>query len=147
MRIWTLHPEYLDAAGLVALWREALLAKAVLRGRTRGYTRHPQLERFRAAHDPVAAINAYLRVVYKEAVRRGYRFDAGKLRGKHASSKLSGTRGQIDFEWSHLLLKLQRRSPEKYRQLIRISKPRAHPQFRVRSGPRAEWEKSSTFQR
>jgi hypothetical protein len=38
---------YLDGRGLVALWREALLAQAVLRGRTRGY-RHPQLARFRS---------------------------------------------------------------------------------------------------
>jgi len=25
MRLWTLHPKYLDARGLVALWREGLL--------------------------------------------------------------------------------------------------------------------------
>jgi hypothetical protein len=36
MRLWTLHPKYLDARGLVALWREALLAQKVLRGATRG---------------------------------------------------------------------------------------------------------------
>jgi hypothetical protein len=29
-RIWSLHPKYLDARGLVALWREGLLAQAVL---------------------------------------------------------------------------------------------------------------------
>ncbi|WP_343214776.1 pyrimidine dimer DNA glycosylase/endonuclease V, partial [Dokdonella sp.] len=40
MRLWSLHPRYLDPQGLVALWREALLAKAVLRGETRGYTQH-----------------------------------------------------------------------------------------------------------
>ena len=27
MRIWTLHPEYLDGRGLTALWRETLLAR------------------------------------------------------------------------------------------------------------------------
>ena len=37
MRLWTLHPKYLDPQGLVALWREALLARAVLQGKTRGY--------------------------------------------------------------------------------------------------------------
>jgi hypothetical protein len=72
MRLWTLHPEDLDAAGLVALWREALLANAVLAGRTNGYRHHPQLERFREASHPVAAVNAYLRVVHAEATRRGY---------------------------------------------------------------------------
>ena len=39
--------------GLVALWREALLARAVLRGKTRGYRHHPQLHRFRASATPV----------------------------------------------------------------------------------------------
>ena len=47
MRLWSVHPKYLDARGLVALWREALLAQAVLRGRTNGYVHHPQLQRFR----------------------------------------------------------------------------------------------------
>src|SRR5690606_6899395 len=42
MRLWSLHPRYLDRQGLLALWREALLARAVLRGETRGYTLHPQ---------------------------------------------------------------------------------------------------------
>src|SRR6187200_28759 len=107
MRLWTLHPKYLDTIGLVALWREALLAKAVLRGRTVGYRNHPQLERFRASGDGVASINAYLAVVHAEALRRGYRFDASKLRGRHTSAQLSGTRGQLDFEWSHLLAKLR----------------------------------------
>jgi hypothetical protein len=37
MRLWTLHPRYLDSQGLVALWREGLLAQAVLRNRTRGF--------------------------------------------------------------------------------------------------------------
>ena len=47
MRLWTLHPKYLDARDLVALLREALLAQAVLGRQTGGYTRHPQLIRFR----------------------------------------------------------------------------------------------------
>jgi len=51
MRLWSLHPAYLDARGLGALWREGLLAQAVLRGKTRGYRSHPQLERWRA-RDP-----------------------------------------------------------------------------------------------
>ena len=79
MRLWTFHPRHLDAAGLVALWREGLLAQAVLLGRTRGYTRHPQLQRFRAAADPVACIAGYLRVVADEAKSRGYAFNAARI--------------------------------------------------------------------
>ena len=56
MRLWSIHPRSLDARGLVALWREGLLARKVLRGRTRGYRHHPQLQRFRDLRDPVAAI-------------------------------------------------------------------------------------------
>ena len=60
MRLWSLHPKYLDARGLVALWREALLAQAVLRGETRGYRHHPQLARF----DDVGAIAQYLSLIH-----------------------------------------------------------------------------------
>jgi len=79
MRLWTLHPRYLDAAGLVAVWREGLLARAVLRGETRGYRGHPQLERFRACRRPLAALDTYLAGICAEACRRGYRFDRTKL--------------------------------------------------------------------
>ena len=58
MRLWSLHPALLDRAGIVACWRESLLAQAVLAGRTRGYTRHPQLARFRAHPEPTVAIAA-----------------------------------------------------------------------------------------
>jgi hypothetical protein len=43
MRLWSLHPQYLDPAGLVAVWREGLLARAVFAGQTTGYKHHPQL--------------------------------------------------------------------------------------------------------
>lgn len=93
MRLWSLHPSYLDARGLVALWREALLAQAVLRGRTHGYKRHPQLRRFVESRAPRAAMAAYLRAVQAEAVRRGYRFDAHKIARGRPVGKLRVTRG------------------------------------------------------
>lgn len=143
MRLWTLHPKYLDPKGLVALWREALLAKAVLRGRTRGYRRHPQLERFRAAAHPLGAINAYLRVVHAEARRRGYRFSARKLAGARSIERMGATRGQLAFEWRHLMRKLRRRAPESYKVLRKLRAPRAHPLFVLEAGPQAPWEKSA----
>lgn len=79
MRIWSLHPQYLDTKGLVALWRETLLAKHVLEGKTKGYKNHPQLDRFKALSNPVNAINAYLAEVYHEAERRGYAFNRDKI--------------------------------------------------------------------
>src|SRR5512142_1986887 len=102
MRIWSLHPKHLDRAGLVALWREALLAQAVLRGRTRGYRHHPQLERFRDCRAPVAAIAAYLRAVHREASRRGYRFDSTRIARARTPMRLTVTRGQLEYEWKHL---------------------------------------------
>ena len=130
MRLWALHPRYLDAPGLVALWREALLARAVLRGRTIGYRHHPQLDRFRACATPRAAINAYLMAVYDESLRRGYAFDRSKL-WRCECARLVVTPAELDDEWRHLLGKLQRRSPQLY-QALRKTRPRAHPLFRVR---------------
>ena len=91
MRLWSLNPSYLDSKGLVALWREGLLAKAVLSGETRGYKNHPQLERFKSQRDPQAAINAYLLEVHREAERRGYRFDILKLDATRSRKKIRVT--------------------------------------------------------
>lgn len=140
MRLWSLHPRLLDARGLVALWREALLAQAVLAGQTRGYTRHPQLQRFRATDAPRQAIAAYLEAVQVEATRRGYRFDAGKI-GVHGEvAAISVTQGQLAYEWQHLQAKLRRRDPVWLASLG--AEPEPHPLFRLVPGPLAEWEKT-----
>src|ERR1044071_938973 len=99
MRLRTLHPKYLDAKGLVALWREGLLAKKVLSGGTRGYRHHPQLTRFRNHRKPEVAIDVYLAAVCAEAGRRGYRFDESKLDGYRLRSAMPESRGQILYEW------------------------------------------------
>jgi hypothetical protein len=69
MRLWTLHPQYLDSKGLVAAWREGLLAQKVLAGKTRGYRHHPQLKRFQAQSQPLAAIAAFLGGLAAEILR------------------------------------------------------------------------------
>jgi len=112
MRLWSLHPAYLDAQGLVALWREGLLARKVLLRRTKGYRDHPQLERFKAQPDPVAAIDTYLLGVFKEAKRRGYHFDRNKLAGHAFRKKIGVTDGQLRYEMDHLRKKLKKRAPE-----------------------------------
>lgn len=141
MRLWSVHPKYLDARGLVALWREALLAQAVLRGQTNGYLHHPQLQRFRAQPSPLGAIAGYLRNVHAEAVRRGYVFAARKIGPTRYSDVIAVTRGQIMHEWSHLMGKLAIRNPELRRRLIHIARPQAHPSFRIVSGDVETWEK------
>jgi hypothetical protein len=139
LRLWTLHPRYLDSRGLVAVWREGLLARAVLRNRTRGYRAHPQLARFRAHPAPIAAINTYLAGIRTEASRRGYRFDARKCRGSRTSVRIRATRGQVRLEWAHLLRKLRDRAPALYRAAAR-SRPGTHPLFRVIAGRVEDWE-------
>lgn len=141
MRLWSLHPRFLDSAGLVALWREGLLARAVLRGATKGYRHHPQLERFRAAGRPVTCLDTYLAAVCDEADGRGYRFDRGKLGRGRVRGRLSVTAGQLAFEWAHLLAKVRRRRPAHARTLARVRVPRPHPLFRVVPGPVASWER------
>ena len=111
MRLWSVHPQYLDARGLVALWREALLAQAVLRGRTDGYVHHPQLHRFRAQASPCGAIAEYLRGVRAEAGNRGYTFVARRIGRARPSGRMVVTRGQLMYEWNHLLAKLAIRDP------------------------------------
>jgi hypothetical protein len=141
VRLWTLHPKYLDAQGLVALWREGLLARAVLRGATRGYRHHPQLERFRSHAAPRAAINGYLRFVAAEAAARGYTFDLAKVGPRRRGLKLTATRGQLRYEWQHLLHKLRKRNPRVYQRWRRERAPEPHPLFRVVRGEVAPWER------
>ena len=141
MRLWSLHPEYLDARGLVALWREALLAQAVLTGETKGYRRHPQLERFRAGGRPAALIAEYLRAVYAESIKRGYRFDSEKIGRSRTTAQLDVTSGQLDFEWRHLMNKLESRAPELHEKYLTVDAPLPHPLFRVISGEIADRER------
>ena len=141
MRLWSLHPKYLDARGLVALWREALLAQAVLLGRTRGYRHHPQLARFRELDSPAAAIAQYLHGVHAESLARGYAFAACKIGRERCRDAIAVRRGQLDYEWQHLLGKLRSRDPERAARLCAIRRSQAHPLFRIARGPLEEWER------
>lgn len=141
MRLWSLHPRYLDPQGLVALWREGLLAQAVLRGQTRGYRSHPQLERFSECRAPRSAIARYLRAVHDESRARGYNFDRAKLGPARTPVVLSVTTGQVEYEWQHLLAKLRVRNPVLYRHWRSTTVPDVHPLFRVRKGSIATWER------
>ena len=140
MRLWTLHPKYLDVRGLVALWREALLAQAVLGGRTSGYPRHPQLIRFRNSPSPLESIAFYLRAVHDEATRRGYSFDVTKIAQIGVGEPIMVARGQLNYEWSHLKAKLHDRAPHWLAGLEFSARPEAHPLFHIVPGPVAEWE-------
>ena len=142
MRLWTLHPRYLDAKGLVAAWREALLAQKVLAGKTKGYRHHPQLARFQAQADPLAAIATFLAGLADEARARGYHFDARKISPRRCKGRIAETRGQLLYEWSHLQAKLRVRAPEQRRQQRKLTRPEPHPLFRIVPGGVRDWEKT-----
>lgn len=140
MRIWSLHPKYLDTKGLVALWRETLLAKHVLEGKTKGYLNHPQLDRFKKAKKPLDAINLYLSHVHEEAANRQYKFDVKKFKPVKTSFKLNVTKGQMEYELEHLLSKLKTRDPKLYAQVKKHKTIEAHPLFNIVKGGIESWE-------
>lgn len=157
MRLWSIHPSLLDRQGLIACWRESLLAQAVLLGRTRGYTRHPQLERFRAHPEPESAVGAYLAHLHAEAQQRGYRFNAARIAHPPVPVELLGndptaatgtvtpisvSTGQLIYEREHLRAKLALRSRHLLENVTREGVPAAHPLFLVVEGGVEPWERS-----
>lgn len=141
MRLWSLHPSYLDTKGLLAAWREALLAKKVLQNRTTGYKNHPQLERFKNHAVPINAINTFLMGILTESAARGYNFNAGKVDQVTCCSPIPVTSGQIAFECEHLCKKLAVRDPVKKQALATSKEIRLHPLFTMIEGSIASWEK------
>lgn len=139
MRLWSIHPDLLDRAALVAGWREGLLAQKVLRGLTTGYRNHPQLERFRALDDPVAGVAAWLGALADAADARGYRFDRSRIAVPAGAERIALTEGQLALEWAHLLAKVEARDPA---WLERLDAPRPHPMFDLVPGPVESWERA-----
>ena len=144
MRLWSIHPKYLDAKGLVALWMESLLAQKVLMSKTKGYKIHPQLDRFKKHPHPVSAIGCYLYQVHKEGARRGYNFTIEKILSLNKEiTAIKVHRGQILFEFEHLMKKLTTRAPERYQKLLKIKQIEPHPIFKIVAGDIEPWEKSN----
>ena len=140
MRIWSIHPKYLDTKGLVALWREVLLAKNVLEEKTKGYKNHPQLTRFKSSGNPLRGINQYLAVVYEESTTRGYHFNKAKFNVYNEPLNIIVTLGQIEYETQHLLKKLETRDTERYHRLLKETSIEPHPLFTIIEGEIEEWE-------
>jgi hypothetical protein len=141
MRIWSLHPKYLDRSGLLACWRESLLAQKVLQGNTNGYQYHPQLARFRTCPAPLAAIATYLEALADEGDWRGYTFNRQKIISFGMLYKIPVTCGQVLYEWEHLKAKLTRRDPDQLAQYSGIELPDTHPLFEAVDGAVEPWER------
>ncbi len=140
MRLWSIHPKYLDSKGLVALWREGLLAQNVLLGNTKGYKNHPQLIRFKKTNNQSAAIASYLRSVAIEADSRGYHFNRNKIIDLIFKDKIPVTNEQVQYEFEHLLKKLETRDPDLYRRLNGLGDIELHPLFNRVLGSVEDWE-------
>ncbi len=141
MRLWSLNPKYLDRQGLLALWRESLLAKKVLEGRTKGYKNHPQLNRFKESSETLKYINSYLFGIYLEAEARGYKFDLNKIDNKEILNEvINVSKKQVEYEFTHLLNKLKIRDKLRYSKLKDTQPPKVHPLFKVVPGEIEEWE-------
>ncbi|MEM1897460.1 MAG: pyrimidine dimer DNA glycosylase/endonuclease V, partial [Ignisphaera sp.] len=129
MRLWSIHPKYLDRVGLIALWREGLLAQKVLEGSTKGYTNHPQLTRFKQSQNPLLSIGTYLYYVYLEGINRGYKFNLNKI--KVYDTSITGfipiTSGQIRYEYKLLLYKLSSRDHQWRKQIECIERIDVNP--------------------
>jgi hypothetical protein len=137
-----MHPSLLDRAGLVALWREALLAQKVLLGATKGYRHHPQLDRFRECRNPVRAIATYLWSVADEAKERGYNFDVSKIAMRRGRAAIPVTNGQLAYELTHLKQKLRQRDPQRLQLLVKSKCTQPNPTFVPVEGPVASWERT-----
>lgn len=150
MRLWSLHPQYLDRQGLLACWREALLAQKVLEGGTKGYKNHPQLERFKQFKNSLDYIGAYLLPIWFEANSRGYNFESAKIL-RHNVLSLPVTQGQVNFEFGHLQNKLWLRDrkqwcinskeSERFSIHVTVVDIKIHPMFYLVKGEKESWER------
>ena len=143
MRIWSIHPKYLDWKGLGAQWREALLAQKVLQGETKGWRNHPQLNRFKDHPEPMKAIGYYLKQIHIESQERDYNYNYSKiLKPTDSVEKIPINRGQIEYEYKILMERLEKRTLKKHKSNLKITEIKPHPLFVVREGPPESWEKS-----
>lgn len=143
MRLWSIHPSYLDTKGLLAVWREGLLALQVLSGKTKGYVHHPQLVRFKSHRSPIEAISQYLHGIVDEADARGYRFQREKLPLFVPTDLIPVTTGQLQFEIQHLKQKLKIRDKKKWELLQDIPELLPHSLFTLQQGEVEPWERIS----
>lgn len=116
MRIWSIHPKYFDSKRLTAQWREALLCRAVLEGKTKGYTKHPQFLRVKEHPQAMRFIESFLIEIFFEAKNRGYNFDSSKLKCETMEIfqnsygepfvPMEVTEDQLEYEFNHMQHKL-----------------------------------------
>jgi hypothetical protein len=141
VRLWSIHPCYLDPPGLGGLWREALLAQRVVEGRTAAYRHHPQARRVLDQADPWGAIHDYLLGVWEEGRRRGYHYDRSRISEHSGGHLMEVPRGQIEYELALLRYKLAERNRDFLSRLPTFERTLSHPSIRIVEGGIAPWER------
>jgi hypothetical protein len=138
MCLWSLHPEYQDPRGLVALWREALWCRrfSEVKGAVMSPPSIGSFSGFGVARRPLPR---YLYVVYAEAERRGYHFDVQRIPSEGHVDCVEVTHGQLAYEREYLKQSCNR-SPSWLTSIESASIPKPHPLFCIVSGTVAEWE-------
>jgi hypothetical protein len=142
MRIWSLHPKYLDSKGAVAMWREGLLARKVLLGQTKGYTNHPQLNRFKSSSKPIALLdNILFELADYFNNTYNFKFDMNKIECNEIVDPLTVSICQLNYEFWHLQNKLFLRSRHQFFKNLNDSQIQPNQIFNIVGGPIADWEK------
>lgn len=122
----------MDKHGLIALWREGLLAQKALNGGAKGYQNNPQLVRFKRQDNPLKAIGTYLSFVAAEGARQGYKLNHEKiLYPNFDEAVIEADLGQVAFEKEHLKDKLKRRDVIKFEELSSSKTIDANPIFNI----------------
>jgi hypothetical protein len=147
LRLWSLDPKYLDSKALNGVWRESLLAQSVILGKTKGWKNHPQLIRFKHTQNPIETIGYYLKKIYEESCKRGYKYNKNKItKSLENIEKIKITSGQIKYEYKILKERIKKRSPKKYQEILKQEIngefPKPHPLFTIIEGDVEQWEKS-----
>ena len=144
MRIWSLHPQYLDQKGLGGQWEEGIIAQNTLFFQEGKYLNYPVLHRVKAHQEPVAWIGMYLNEILKEAnVNRGYNYNDQLIKQLKPTLPMPVTRGQLYYEWTLLQGRLQKRDPVKMslNDGVDINNIKANPMFYVIDGDIEDWER------
>jgi hypothetical protein len=157
VRLWSIHPEYLDRMGLLGLWREALLAQQVLHGETENYKNHSHMQRFYALpkEDAMQYMSDYLFFVWQEGKLRGYKLNVNHIKDPRNGGSLSGSprklftvsSGQLALEYQILCMRTRNRDHKHFLGLEdkypshRMWVPKPNPVFTLIHGRKEEWEK------
>lgn len=132
MCLWSVHPQYLDKHGLMALWREGLLAQKALCASAAVSQSNPQLRRFKNNDNPLRAIGTYLSFVAAEGARQGYNLNHEKILYPNFDQEVIPVdASQIAFEAERLKNKLRIRDKLKFKQLSSSRDIAANPIFNI----------------